>query len=97
MPDGSEECGMILARLDAIDIQQREQAEDFRSLKAQLDRIEKKQARADGYDAGIEAAYAKLGKTVTLILAAIGATWAFFHWVVAEGGREWLRSLIFGP
>jgi hypothetical protein len=81
---------MILARLDAIEALQRKQG-------AQLDRIEKTKARDDGFDAGVEATYARLGKKVTLVLAGIGAAWALFHWFVAEGGREWLRSFIFGP
>lgn len=93
MPDGTEDCGMILARLDNIENLQREQAQIQHALREQLDRIEEKQARKEAYEAGREEVYARLGKRVIQFFAVIGAAWACLHWYVSEGGRDWLKSI----
>ena len=97
MPDGSEECGMIIARLEALEAMQRENhaffSDEITSVKTQLDRIEKKALRDEGLELGRQEVYAILGKRVTVFFASVGATWALVHWWVAEGGRDWLKSL----
>jgi len=86
MPDGSEECGIILARLDAIEA-------ELAIVKAQLDRIEKRAVAEEAFVQGQHEVYAQIGKRVTIVFAAIGACWALLHWWIAEGGRDWLKSL----
>lgn len=98
MPRDDEECAAILMRLDAIEGLQRQHAAsvglEIATIKSQLDRIEEKAAIADAFQHGQQEAYAKLGKTVTILFATIGAGWAFFHWLVSEGGRDWLKSFL---
>ena len=89
MPDGSAECGMILARLQAMeDFQQRKAAYFSRQLEtinARLAAIELQKAA----EAGESRALAKIGGWAVLILGGVGSA---VVWFATGGGEDWIRK-----
>ena len=87
MPDGTEECGIILARLEAIEA-------ELLTVKAQLDRMEKKSVAEEAFIQGQHEVYAQIGKRVTIVFAIIGACWALLHWWIVESeGSSWSKYM----
>ena len=91
MPDGSAECGAILARLALLESLQRQQTQYFSeridALDAKLEDIKIRQAKDDGESRAL----ARLGGWVIFILTAIGSLVA---WATSENGHGLLKKMI---
>ena len=86
MPDGSEECGVILAKLDA-------QHDRLNEIDARLEKIEQRLLKEDGFKDGATWVAARVGSVVILACSLIG--WAFLGgWhSIATTLKEWLEPL----
>lgn len=83
MPDGSEECGIIIEKLDGHDGR-------LRSIEARLTNIELKIEKDAAFRDGAIFALARIGGVVVLLLSAIG-------WVATGGGQAiagWLKKAL---
>jgi hypothetical protein len=83
MPDGSEECGIILAKLDV-------QHDRLNDIDSRLEAIERRLQREDGFKDGATWVAARVGSVVILIGSA--TIWVFsggLHSVSATL-KEWL-------
>ena len=84
MPDGSEECGVILAKLDA-------HQEKLKDIDDRLEKIEQRLLREDGFKDGATWIAARVGAVVLTVCSLVG--WAFMGgWhSIATTLKEWLE------
>lgn len=80
MPDNSLECGMILAKLEALQ-------EQLNSLHGAVEEIKLGRAREAGQLSGATWALARVGAVVVALLSAAG-------WVVVNGVPAPLKKLL---
>jgi hypothetical protein len=94
MPDGSAECGAIMARLALLESLQRQHttyfAEKVEKLDEKLEQIVLSQATNKAKDDGERAALARLGGRVVFVLTAIGSA---FAWLTSDTGHGWVKRM----
>lgn len=79
MPDGSEECGVILAKLDA-------QQERLNDIDSRLEAIEKRLQKEDGFRDGATFVAARVGTVVIFIGSCT-------IWIVSGGWHSVVATL----
>ncbi len=90
MPDNSVECGMIVARLTAIEAAQRQHAsyvaQKITAMETTLEEICLQRAE----ERGESKALARLG---AIVLAGVSLVGAVFMWLTTGGGAAYIKKM----
>ncbi len=91
MPDNSVECGMIVARLSAIETAQQRHAnyvaQKITAMETTLEEIRLQRAE----ERGESKALARIGAIVVAGVSLVGAT---FMWLTTGGGAAYIKKML---